>query len=490
MRKDGNVIAAGTPRSMTAQILSAARVAEGDEPRLLRAKLDVMGQSLPMTMWMNPTWALLTATPFLFPHSPFGDVPISRVVLVVGLHLFNSVVAGVLYRALRRDAANGRKWLQMLIAFQFYIGLTWGATIWLFWQNGNAANNVFVIMPFVGLLWAYCLSRAMHFGVYLAAVLPIVVLGALRAFTATGAAAHALGFVLPVIFAYTVLLAFIAIHQFENMLITRFANDDMAIDLRRAHDDAIHKRFEAEAANASKTTFLANMSHELRTPLNAILGFSDIIANERLGAVGTKRYKDYAHDINASGSHLLSIINDILDIAKIESGKMELFPVVLDPRHAIDDAVKVVAGRARERQQTLNVHITGDAPMPYADERALKQIVINLIGNAIKFTQEGGRIDIHGRKADGGFELCVEDNGPGIATELLEKIFTPFNQVDNRYNRSAGGTGLGLSLVRGLAELHGGKAWIESEVGQGTRAHVYFPVANAPELRVRGRATA
>src|SRR6185312_15973244 len=124
------------------------------------------------------------------------------------------------------------------------------------------------------------------------------------------------------------------------------------------------------------------------------LGFSDIIAHERLGVVGTKRYKDYAFDINASGSHLLSIINDILDIAKIEAGKMELFPVVLDPRNIIEDSMKVVAGRARERHQTLNVHIDADAPMPYADERAVKQIVINLVGNAIKFTQEGGQIDL------------------------------------------------------------------------------------------------
>jgi len=473
---------------MTAQIVPTAKV--GDEPRLLRARLDVIAQSLPMTTWANPAWAMLTAIPFFFSDSPFGEVPTGRIVLVLVLHLFNSVIAGVLYRGFRRDPRNGHRWLQVFTAFQFYIGLTWGATIWLFWLNGNVGNNVFVIAPFVGLLWAYGSSRAMHAGIYLAAVVPIVVLGSLRAFTAPGAAAYALGYVLPVVFAYTLLLAFMAMRQFENLIVTRFANDDMAVDLRRAHDEAIRKRFEAEAANASKTTFLANMSHELRTPLNAILGFSDIIANERLGTVGTKRYKDYAHDINASGSHLLSIINDILDIAKIESGKMELFPVVLDARNTIEDSMKVVAGRARERHQVLNMLVDDDAPMPYADERAMKQIVINLIGNAIKFTQEGGQIDVIGRRTDGGFELCVADNGPGIAPDLLDKIFTPFNQVDNRYNRSAGGTGLGLSLVRGLAELHGGKAWIESEVGQGTRAYVYFPVANAPELRVRGRANA
>ena len=475
---------------MTAQRIPSVKIAEGDEPRLLRAKLDFIGGSLPMSMWMNPTWAFLTIVPFIISTEPFGDVPVSRLMFVMALQFFNAATAMALYRAFRRDSSNVRAWLRTLTLQQFYVGLTWGATIWLLWKHGNAANNVFVIAPFVGLLWAYALSRTMHVGIYLAAVMPIVVLGSLRAMTSTGLAAHAMAFVLPVVFAYTLTAALMMIRGFEAMVITRFANDDMAVDLRRAHDEAIRKRFEAEAANASKTTFLANMSHELRTPLNAILGFSDIIANERLGGVGTKRYKDYAFDINASGSHLLSIINDILDIAKIEAGKMELFPVVLDPRNIIEDSMKVVAGRARERHQTLNVHIDADAPMPYADERAVKQIVINLVGNAIKFTQEGGQIDLFGRKADGGFELCVSDNGPGIAPELLDKVFTPFNQVDNRYNRAAGGTGLGLSLVRGLAELHGGKAWIESGVGQGTQAHVYFPVANATDLRVRNRATA
>ncbi|HSC61456.1 MAG TPA: ATP-binding protein [Rhizomicrobium sp.] len=475
---------------MTAQRIPSVKIAEGDEPRLLRAKLDFIGGSLPMSMWMNPTWAFLTIVPFIISTEPFGDVPVSRLMFVMALQFFNAATAMALYRAFQRDSSNVRAWLRTLTLQQFYVGLTWGATIWLLWKHGNAANNVFVIAPFVGLLWAYALSRTMHVGIYLAAVMPIVVLGSLRAMTSTGLAAHAMAFVLPVVFAYTLTAALMMIRGFEAMVITRFANDDMAVDLRRAHDEAIRKRFEAEAANASKTTFLANMSHELRTPLNAILGFSDIIANERLGGVGTKRYKDYAFDINASGSHLLSIINDILDIAKIEAGKMELFPVVLDPRNIIEDSMKVVAGRARERHQTLNVHIDADAPMPYADERAVKQIVINLVGNAIKFTQEGGQIDLFGRKADGGFELCVSDNGPGIAPELLDKVFTPFNQVDNRYNRAAGGTGLGLSLVRGLAELHGGKAWIESGVGQGTQAHVYFPVANATDLRVRNRATA
>jgi two-component system cell cycle sensor histidine kinase PleC len=473
---------------MTAKTNSNDTHQTAQASRLLRAQLDIVAQSLPVTTWINPSWAFLSMVPFLFSNYLFGYVPLWRVAAVMALHLTNSVIAVVLYRHFLADSSDNRKWLSVLTGFQLLIGAVWGATIWFLWVNGNAVNNVFVIMPFIGVLWSYAMSRTMHIGVYLASVLPIVVLGSLRAATGEGSVAHGLTFALPLVFAYTLILAVIALRKIEIMLVTGFANDDMTVDLRHAHDEALRKRFEAESANASKTTFLANMSHELRTPLNAILGFSDIIAHERLGEVGTKRYKEYAADINASGGHLLSIINDILDIAKIESGKMEISPQILDPLAVIEGAVTVVAGRARERRQTVNIHIEDDTPMPYADERALKQIVINLVSNAVKFTQEGGRIDIYGRGCENGFELCVADNGPGISAEMLERIFTPFNQIDNRYNRSAGGTGLGLSLVRGLAELHGGRAWMESDAGQGACAHVYFPVANAPRRRTLERA--
>jgi two-component system cell cycle sensor histidine kinase PleC len=473
---------------MTAQTISNENDDATQASRLLRAQLDMVAQSLRVTTWINPSWAFLSLAAFLFPQDPFGHVPLWRLSAVMGLHFLNSAIALVLYRRFRADSSDSRKWAVWLTAFQLLIGVVWGATIWLLWVNGNAVNNVFVIMPFTGVLWSYAITRTMHAGVYLATVLPIVILGSLRAATGDGDVSHGLTFALPMVFAYTLILAVMALRKFEAMLVMGFANDDMTVDLRHAHDDALRKRFEAEAANASKTTFLANMSHELRTPLNAILGFSDIIAHERLGEVGTKRYKEYAGDINASGSHLLSIINDILDIAKIESGKMEISPQILDPLAAIESAVTVVAGRARERRQTINIHVDDEAPMPYADERAMKQIVINLLSNAIKFTQEGGQIDIYGRALDNGFEVCVADNGPGVPAEMLERIFKPFNQIDNRYNRSAGGTGLGLSLVRGLAELHGGRAWMESGVGQGARVHVYFPVANAPLKRTLGRA--
>ena len=286
-----------------------------------------------------------------------------------------------------------------------------------------------------------------------------------------------------VAFVYTLLIASNVKRQTDRAIATGIANQDLTAELRAARDDALRKRFEAEAANASKTTFLANMSHELRTPLNAILGFSDIIANETFGKLGVPRYRDYARDINTSGSHLLSIINDILDIAKIESGKMSIESESTEPqtRHR-RGAARAGAARARKGPALCVCAWTPEADAVFADERAFKQILINLVTQCGKFTQMGGAITVHGRKpAEGGFELIVEDNGPGIEPSLLDQIFLPFNQVDNRYNRQEGGTGLGLSLVRGLAVLHGGRAWIETEHGSGVKAHVQFPAGEARE---------
>ena len=187
----------------------------------------------------------------------------------------------------------------------------------------------------------------------------------------------------------------------------RFANEDLARELEEARDEALRKRTEAEAANQSKTAFLANMSHELRTPLNAILGFSEIIARECLGPVGSPRYKEYAGDIHSSGSHLLSLINDLLDVAKIESGKMEIEPNMIETARMLEHSLKLVGVRAKERKQSLSITVLPEAEVLFADERALKQIVLNLASNAVKFTPEGGFIRVvarHDRKGD--FELA------------------------------------------------------------------------------------
>jgi two-component system cell cycle sensor histidine kinase PleC len=474
---------------MTARAMPHLPISE--EARMTRARVELTVGTLPSAIWVNPTWALLTALPFTGLFPVFGDVAWWRIALVLSLHAINSVIAYVLFREAKTGAAGAdpHRWLARLVVFQTLISLGWGVMVWLFWVPDNGVNHVTVVMSLVALLWAYAFSRAMHAGVFLAGVMPGAVLAAIKVMVDGGAETLPLLLFLSVTFAFSFLFARRARQYFETMLCTRFANDDLAVELRNTRDDALRKRFEAESANASKTSFLANMSHELRTPLNAILGFSDLIAHETLGPVGTPRYREYAGDINSSGAHLLSLINDILDVAKIESGKMDIEPHGLEPKTVVERALVVVAAQAREKNQHLKVEIAAGGAVLHADERALRQIVINLANNAVKFTSEGGNITVSGGPtADGGYEICVEDDGPGVSPDMLERIFLPFNQADNRYSRMAGGTGLGLSLVRGLAELHGGRAWIESDVGAGVRAYVYFPVGIADAAHERARA--
>ncbi|HUO92740.1 MAG TPA: ATP-binding protein [Rhizomicrobium sp.] len=448
----------------------------GQEARMLQARLDILVASLSASVWMNPSLTLIWMLPFLGLFPRLGTVTWAEFTVVMVMQFAISVGARVIRRGYARDPSDPWRWFKRLVVYQSAAGVGWGVFAWLIWVDGNALNNVLVSMTMCGIIWAYAFSRCMHVGIYFAGVSPTALLTIARIADTGGDLAVPLSLIVAITVALVYFFTFFVRRQVEVMLRMRFANDDLAVELRETRDDALRKRFEAEAANASKTTFLANMSHELRTPLNAILGFSELISSETLGPVGTARYRDYANDINSSGTHLLSLINDILDIAKIESGKMEILPTALEPRAALDSAMNVILGRAREKQHTVSVHIAPGMEELYSDERAFRQIVINLLSNAVKFTPDGGKIDVALRRtANGGAELCVSDNGPGIPAMLLEQIFMPFNQVDNRYSRQAGGTGLGLSLVRGLAELHGGRAWIDSDAGRGVKAYVYLP---------------
>lgn len=252
-------------------------------------------------------------------------------------------------------------------------------------------------------------------------------------------------------------------------------------DLEKTRGEALSKLAEDETARSSKSRFLATISHELRTPLNAILGFSEIIAEERLGPVGNPRYKDYAADILASGSHLLSLINDLLDVAKIEANRMAIDPRILETERPLQSALKIAGPNAQSRRQTIKATIADDARSLYADERALKQIFINLLSNGIKFTQDGGSIDVSVRRnASDEVEIRVSDNGPGIPEDKLGGLFKPFSRLDDSYDSQGNGTGLGLALVRGLTELHGGRVEIDSAPGKGTCVTVTLPGNDAP----------
>ena len=454
--------------------------------RVLKAQLDLVAEAMSMTRLGAVLWSLVLLTLTSSATHFFGNIPLSRGIWLVVAVGITSIVATVVVASFRRHSSarasieDFSRWQNQLIYMQAAIGLVWGLSPWLLWQHNSPLNHVFLAGSMVVVLATFVVSRANHSGVILAGIVPVAAISSLRFVFGDGAFDYAIAAVLPLIALQLYRDGRRMTRRMDQDSRLRFHVEDLARELEETRDEALRKRFEAETANASKTAFLANMSHELRTPLNAILGFSEIIGQECFGPVGSPRYKEYAGDIHASGVHLLSLINDLLDVAKIEAGKMEIQPQLLDAQRSFDVALKLIGAKAREKRQELSIEVDASAPPLYADERALKQILINLVSNAVKFTPEGGRISVVGGLArDSGFQIAVRDNGPGIPREKLDKIFSPFNQVDNRYDRQAGGTGLGLALVRGLAELHGGRAWLESEQGRGCAAFVVLPAPSS-----------
>jgi PAS domain S-box-containing protein len=236
---------------------------------------------------------------------------------------------------------------------------------------------------------------------------------------------------------------------------------------------AVHQ---AELASRTKSEFLANMSHELRTPLNAIIGFSEIMRNELFGPLGNQSYIDYVRDIHDSGTHLLSVINDILDVSKAEAGKIELHEEQVDVRDLIDTSLRYVRERAGAMGLTLANDLPASLPAVLADPLRLKQVVLNLLSNAVKFTPEGGRVAVSGGlAANGDFILSIVDTGIGIAAEDIARVLEPFGQVDTTLHRRYEGTGLGLPLAKALVELHEGTLTLKSTLGGGTTVTVLLP---------------
>ncbi|MFL5091045.1 MAG: PAS domain-containing sensor histidine kinase [Xanthobacteraceae bacterium] len=246
---------------------------------------------------------------------------------------------------------------------------------------------------------------------------------------------------------------------------------------RKAQEQAIEEaRHEAERANAAKSRFLATMTHELRTPLNAIIGFSDMLMNEDTMKLDAARRHDYAHLINESGQHLLSVVNGILDMSKIESGNFELTPEPFAPAPILRTCCDLLALKAREAGIDLIVRVAGELPEIIADKRAVKQILLNLLSNAIKFTDRGGRVTVSVKLEGANVVLVVEDTGVGIDATDLARIGDPFFQARGSYARPYDGTGLGLSIVKGLVALHAGTVEIRSRVGEGTCITVRLPI--------------
>lgn len=238
----------------------------------------------------------------------------------------------------------------------------------------------------------------------------------------------------------------------------------------------------AEEANKAKSAFLANISHELRTPLNAIIGFSEIMQSGMFGELGSPKYNEYCRDIYESGSYLLGVINDVLDMSRIEAGRMTLSVERLDLNELIDESIRVVKGQSRGDKLTVTADVQPQLTMQ-GDRRALKQILLNLLSNAAKFTPEGGRIRVRARAVGNRIMLAIQDSGVGIPREAIGKLARPFEQVQNQFTKSHKGSGLGLAITRSLAQLHGGAMRIASREGEGTIVAIRLPKRQAQELR-------
>ena len=238
----------------------------------------------------------------------------------------------------------------------------------------------------------------------------------------------------------------------------------------------------AEDANQAKSKFLANMSHELRTPLNAIIGFSEIMESGMFGPLGTEKYREYCTDIHQSGQYLLEVINDILDMSKIEAGRIRLDPTQIELEPFLNDAMRVVSARADDKRLELTARIDHGISLR-ADPRLLKQIVLNLLSNAVKFTSEGGRIIIRARAIEGFVSIVIADTGIGIPKDALTRLGRPFEQVESQLTKSHQGSGLGLAIAKSLAELHHGTMRIRSILGRGTVVFLRLPSQTTPTQR-------
>ncbi len=360
-------------------------------------------------------------------------------------------------------------------ALYFASGALWGAYTWVAIVPGQIFNQVFVMLVIVSLSLVYVVRLAACSRVLMAAYAGLFLVALPNTWLEENALSKALFYLAPFWVAFLLHAAGQLSRQINEVIVMRLREHALAASLSEA-------RARAAAASASKSAFLANMSHELRTPLNAIIGFSDLMRSGTFGELSV-RYRGYADDIHASGAHLLSLINDVLDISKIEAGGMELSPETMSPGDIGAQVMRLLKPRADERNQSLTLSLSEAPALMIADPRAVTQILLNVVGNAVKYSGAGAAIVLEIRAENRDVVLMVSDNGPGIPTERQARLFRPFERLDNSYLAGDGGTGLGLSLVRALAALHGGEAAIDSRLGKGTTVSVRLPGAATATAR-------
>lgn len=397
-------------------------------------------------------------------------------VLVVASLIVASVLART-FLARQADEGSVARWRRRFVLSEAAAGAAWAGLVipFLFTQSGNSDTFLFVILMLVGAMNAVTVATVPR--AVFAAIMPTTI-----ATLATALQGADNGTKLPLtLFACGTQLFFIALasrlHDTSLGQITfRAQKDELIAELEQAKAVSDEARFRAEEANLAKSRFLATMSHELRTPLNAILGFSEVMKGELFGAHTVPSYKEYAVDIHASGQHLLTLINEILDLSRIEAGRFELREDAVSLPGIISDCRHLLTMRARKRDIAIAEAIETNLPRIWADERAIRQVVLNLLTNAIKFTPTGGHVTIKvGWTGAGGQYVSVRDTGPGIPENEMSLVLSSFGRGSLAQKNAEEGSGLGLPIVQGLVELHGGHFLLRSKVREGTEAIVILP---------------
>ena len=376
----------------------------------------------------------------------------------------------------RRDEVTASAWQTRITAAELLYGVTWAAVTFISPDTQGEAAHTFIFASFL-----IVIAMRMLFA---SALMPIVYAGTLP-MTAAIVICFAL---LDNPFYWAMAAMAVGVHIYfiwltsgfnstvVDMLEFRAEKDALIAELERAKAISEEARARAEEANLAKSRFLATMSHELRTPLNAIIGFSEIMQGEILGPHSTPTYKEYANDINQSGQHLLNLINEILDISRIEAGRYELNESAVDIAKVVADCYRLMRLRAEAKGLKIVELFEPGLPELWADERAMRQICLNLLSNAVKFTPTEGTVTLSvGSTSLGGQFLSVHDTGPGIPEDEIPSVLRSFGQGSLAQQAAEGGTGLGLAITKGLAELHDGTLELKSKLGYGTEVIIRFP---------------
>ena len=448
--------------------------------RLVEAQLDISRKQTAPTSYSLPFTAIVVAA------ANFYWVPTIRLLLWPLAVTLLSAIAEIIYlQFLKNDdhsAKSVRYRAKMAVTMAAILVAAWCAMVAVIWVPGVPGNHLLILFLLCASLSGWVTGGAVYLPM-LYVTLPIYLVAMTAVPMLAGDTIDAiLGWLC---IGFWVMMAAQASINYETSTRKLRLEDERVLlieDLQRAKETSDRARERTKAASRAKPTFLANMSHELRTPLNAILGFSEIIKTRAFGE-SIDQYAEYGSYIHGSGQHLLTLINDILDLAKIEAGRMTLREDDVDIVRLIEDCVEMMNVRAQQAGVKLAITVESGFPLVYADERALRQIIVNLLSNSIKFTPLGGVITSFAKRSvDGRPSFGVSDTGIGIAPEDYRRVFESFGQGRHDAVQADKSTGLGLPIVKGLAEAHGGTVLLDSEPGRGTTVTVLLPTTR---VRVR-----